>query len=587
MKLIVAETATKADAIRSCLRKHSGEFSVVSCDDWYVGLPAEGLGVDTKTFSLNKKVLKASSIAALRKQITEADIVYAATSPSDDGEALAAEIAETASRCSKACLRMPLHSVAAFDVFSSLSSAYEFVLSPAVDAYWTAELLDRLTTHACGSALHDQTGMHGRLSPALFLALRELVRVEKAAGEHSPKLGWQVRVLFDDGTVATSKVFAQQTDAEIALAKVTRCRIDYSVVPCTTHSPAPFSFFDIVSYVNSRYGMSYGQAAHDLLQLYYKGFISYPFVSATAIPQHIVDATRIVVSSKLDKSLLSSSPQFVSAMDAAEHGIYVTDPNIMPSQAALSKDLRLLYSLVWFRCVVSQGAPWRSETQSYSLCALGTDDVVAQAVGDKTVSPGWSKLAALNFIDSRVSLSDTATPSIAEATVVPAPLASVKRHTVSSLLVWVSQRFDSFSPLMLHCLMSALFDGWVEHQGGVLKPTQAGIFLTKYARKIAPSLYDIESVSRIIVGVSQVRSGWTDRVSFLRDVAWPWVREHERCFRARKYRSKKFRSPGGGRSHLLFKNKKLLFVADEGSWSCSVKFDRTCKLIPENDHEDS
>lgn len=586
MKLIVAETATKADALRSVLHKNSTEFSVVSCDEWYVGLSTDGLGVDTKSFSLNKKVLKPSSIVALKKRIEDSELVYAATSPSDEGEALAAEIFETASRCNKTCLRMPLHSVAAFDVFSSLSSASTSFLSSAVDAHWTTNLLDKLTTHACGSAIRDQTGMAGHLSPALFLALREIVRLEKVVGAHSPKLGWQVRVLFDDGTVATSKVFSQQADAESCLAKVSRCRIDYATVPCTTHAPSPFSFFNVVSYVNSRYGMSYGQVAHDLLQLYYKGYISYPFVTSTSIPAHIADAIRVVVSTKLDKTLLSVGPQFVSTMDAVEHGIYVTDPNIMPSQAALSKDLRLLYTLVWFRCIVSQGAPWRSETQSYSLCLVDTDDVVAHAIGDKSISPGWSKLASLHFIDSRVSLSDIATPAIAEATVVPAPLSLAKRHTVSSLLAWLLCRFDSFSPLMLHSLMSALFDGWVEQHGGVLKPTQSGIFLTKYARKIAPSLYDVDSINRVVSGVSQVRAGWVDRVSFLRDVAWPWVRDHERCFRARKYRSKQFKTPKGGRSHLVAKDNKLAFVADEGTWSCPVKFDRTCKLIPENDHAD-
>jgi len=145
MKLVIVESPTKAKSIQ----KYLGNDYVVKSSKGHIrDLAISGIGgygIDLETFTGDYVVMKDKKkvVADLRKSVKIADIVYIASDPDREGEAIAQDLIEALKIPKKKAKRIVFHEVTKKKVIEAIGESIE-VDYDMVDAQRTRRMLDRV-----------------------------------------------------------------------------------------------------------------------------------------------------------------------------------------------------------------------------------------------------------------------------------------------------------------------------------------------------------------------------------------------------------------------------------------------------------
>ncbi|MCK9393284.1 toprim domain-containing protein, partial [bacterium] len=191
MKLIIVESPTKAGTIKKFLGK---EYTVMSSYGHIRDLPKSELGVDPeKDFKVKYIVpMKAKkNVTALKKEVEKAEVVFLATDPDREGEAISWHLIEALKLEGRPYKRITFHEITKEAIDNSLKhpSALDLNL---VNAQQARRVLDRIVGYKLSPFLWKKVAKKLSAGRVQSIAVRLIVDREREIQKFIPEEYWSV-----------------------------------------------------------------------------------------------------------------------------------------------------------------------------------------------------------------------------------------------------------------------------------------------------------------------------------------------------------------------------------------------------------
>lgn len=401
MNIFIVESPNKVKKIAGFLGK---DFKVMASVGHIIDLPPQGLNVDIKkNFAPTYDVIagKEKVVEDIVDAAKKADIVYLATDPDREGEAISWHIASQLPKKTK-IKRVKFNSITKEAVLKSLKDATDIDVD-LVDAYETRRILDRLAGYKTSFTVKQATGGQsaGRVQSA---ALRILVELEKEILSFKPVIYYPIEAELLSpkkekvlATIKKPEPLEISTEEEalkiIEVFKKKPIKVSKADKKEVNVNPAaPFTTSTLLQAASSCLGFNAASTTKLAQQLYEAGKISYIRTDSTAIVPEFVEKIREHIKTKYAKEYLPSQAieyknKIKNAQEAHE-AIRPTDiEEAMP--AGLTKDQQELYELIWRRTVSCQMSPAKVLRSSAEFAC---EKYLMQANGSKELFDGYRKV---------------------------------------------------------------------------------------------------------------------------------------------------------------------------------------------------
>lgn len=534
--VVIVESPTKARTISAYLGKG---FLVLSSRGHVRDLPEDELGVDiTNGFTPKWVVRNRKVLAELRKKTKGAKVVYLATDPDREGEAIAFDLAELLQDGHRFA-RILLHEITPDSVCAALENPTA-IDQKKVEAQRARRILDRLVGYQVSPLLARV--LAGRQFESLSagrvqsVALRFICDRELEIQNFVPQPYWEVGVRFPTEPPFVAKLprrlerpeelarlegFLSQAEAvviQVEEEKVLR-RPSPSLITSTLQQAAGAEFG-----FSPRKTMRIAQELYEGVVLEGKpvGLITYMRTDSVRVAETAIAQARDFIKKAFGKECLSAKPRRFKnktrAQDAHE-AIRPTDVFRTPQGVAkhLSSDQLKLYDLIWRRFLATQMAEgvW---LRRKVFIRLGELELVA--------STSWPEFLGIGRILELEKLPDegVSLPPLAPGDRLPRPELLVeekrteppKRYTEAGLVKKLEQEGIG-RPSTYAQIVSVIQErGYVRRENGSLKPTLLGFIVTDFLRRYFPETVGEDFTAQMEADLDRIQEGELTREALLR-----------------------------------------------------------------------
>lgn len=371
MKLVIVESPAKAKKIASFL----GEGWRVEASRGHVrDLPRTELGVDVaRDFRPTYELLprKGNLVRRLMKAAKEADVIYLATDPDREGEAIAWHLLQMARLPKdKQVLRAIFTAITKQTVLNALNNPRQLDTA-LVEAQQTRRIVDRLVGYLVSPLACK--ALDGRLSAGRVqsVCLRLVVEREREIEAFTAQTYWTLAIELDANGQAftanlhriknnspqfTSLEQAQKLagllkNAQIWVAKAGQHTKERKALP-------PFTTSSLQQAASKGLGLSPERTMQLAQMLYEAGLITYHRTDGVSVASESQQAAGMVILRQYGEQYLPEQPPVYKTKSAnaqeAHEAIRPTDVNHLPD--AEKGEGAALYELIWKRFVASQMA---------------------------------------------------------------------------------------------------------------------------------------------------------------------------------------------------------------------------------------
>lgn len=420
--LLIVESPSKAKTINQYLGKG---FKVMSSYGHVRSLPsASGSVVPEENFKMHYEIIDRSKkhIDAIVKSAKEAEIVYLATDPDREGEAIAWHIAEIlkAKKCKAKISRVVFNEINKKAVLNAVEHPRE-IDADLVDAQITRLAIDYLYGFTLSPVLWRKLPKSRSAGRVQSVALKLVCNREAEIETFKSQEYWIINGNFSSGKEnfdSTLIYFAGKkiekfsiTNADEAESTVLELKKhQYSVLSVEKkevkrHPMPPFNTSSLLQEASRKFGMSAKKTAMLAQKLYEgidlgkesQGLITYMRTDSVAVSEEGIKGARDFIKKSYGDSFLSPSVRVYKTKtrnaQEAHEAIRPTDVTRTPESVAqyLSKDELKLYELIWKRMLASQmeGAVY---DQVSSIASDPTSNYQFKATGSTLKFEGYLKL---------------------------------------------------------------------------------------------------------------------------------------------------------------------------------------------------
>ncbi len=198
MNLVIVESATKIKSVEKYLGK---DYKVMASVGHVIDLPPKELGVDIENdFKPTYTTMEGKErvIAGLKKEAKNADVIYLATDPDREGEAIAWHIAETVStkRNPKPLKRVLFNEITKSGVMAGIENPTDINMNR-VNAQQSRRILDRLVGYLVSPLLWRPLKYGLSAGRVQSVALRLVCEREQEIETFVPVESWTIDGKFD------------------------------------------------------------------------------------------------------------------------------------------------------------------------------------------------------------------------------------------------------------------------------------------------------------------------------------------------------------------------------------------------------
>ncbi len=380
-KLIIVESPAKVKTIKKFL---SSNYDVMACQGHVRDLPKSTLGIDIDNDFEPKYITirgKGNLISNLKKSAKKADIVYLATDPDREGEAISWHLLNALNLNDDDYKRITFNEITKNAVKNSIDNSRK-IDKALVDSQQTRRILDRLVGYSISPLLWSKVkrGLSaGRVQSA---ALKIICDREALINAFIPKEYWNIEAILNvenEKKSLTAKFYGNRKGAiELNSEKETLDllkklkKANYKVDDIKKSerikkSPLPFTTSTLQQEASKRLNFSTSKTMSLAQQLYegvdVKGYgtiglITYLRTDSTRVSDEAVaDAKKYIsenYSSKYVSKYVNSKKSSAKVQDAHE-AIRPANVELNPVvvKDSLSRDQFRLYNLIWTRFVAS------------------------------------------------------------------------------------------------------------------------------------------------------------------------------------------------------------------------------------------
>ncbi|HYV99136.1 MAG TPA: type I DNA topoisomerase, partial [Gemmatimonadaceae bacterium] len=424
--LVIVESPAKARTIGKYLGRG---YTVLPTVGHVLDLPEKKLGIDIDNDFEPEYVTiegKEKTLGELKSAARDAGIVYLATDPDREGEAIAWHVSgQLRRKGGPPVKRVLFHEITKDAVRNAISRAGN-IDQDKVDAQQARRVLDRLVGYKASPILWKTVKKGLSAGRVQTVALRLIVEREYAIRAFKPVEYWTIEALLEkegqkftarlhqvDGkkpeipNAATAKalVDAAKTQKQFTLTEVKRRER-------RKNPQAPFTTSTLQQEAAKKLGFGSKRTMRAAQRLYEGvplgkegsvGLITYMRTDSTRVSEGAAVAARETLRAQFGEDHLAPKPQlFGVAADAnaqdAHEAIRPTDPSRRPEALAAylkgkDADLLKLYQLIWQRFMASQMAPavFDTTTADFAFRASGRD-LLFRSTGSIIKFPGFLAL---------------------------------------------------------------------------------------------------------------------------------------------------------------------------------------------------
>ncbi len=396
--LVIVESPTKVKSIKKFL---GSAYKVEASMGHVRDLPKSQLGIDVEHDYEPKYITirgKGDLLAKLRKEAAKAKMIYLATDPDREGEAISWHLSQTLKVDPQKMKRISFNEITKTAVKESLKNARDLDMD-LVDAQQARRILDRMVGYEISPLLWKKIKRGLSAGRVQSVALRIIADREEEINEFIPQEYWTLDADFQvDGQKKPLTAHFYGTDKKTELH--TREEVDEVLQKLRNASfavdeikkgsrvkkaPLPFTTSTLQQEASNVLNMSTYKTMQIAQQLYEGvdlpkvgtvGLISYLRTDSTRISEEADAAAREYIAGEFGSEYLADGnggsgrgkSQNKKVQDAHE-AIRPTDITRTPASVKehLSRDQFRLYQLIWKRFAASRMAPARYETNTVRI----------------------------------------------------------------------------------------------------------------------------------------------------------------------------------------------------------------------------
>lgn len=409
-KLVIVESPSKSHTIGKYL---GDEYKVVSSKGHIRDLATTGkygLGVDVSNGFTPKYVPikgKSSVIKDLKKDVKNSSIVYLASDPDREGEAIAWHLKDALGIKEDNYLRVKFNEITHDKVLEAINNPGK-IDDNLVKSQETRRILDRIIGFRLSKLLQSKIGVKsaGRVQS---VALKLIVDREREIEAFKEEEYWTITANFDNFSADLYKYKDQEIklnnkdDVDSVLNKIDdnfKC-IDVSSVDKKRHSKSVFTTSTLQQEASTKLGFSAKKTMSIAQKLYegidigseVVGLITYMRTDSVRLSDEFIKSTYAYINDKYGKEYLGyyKKGKDKDNVQDAHEGIRPTSINRSPDtlKKYLTSDEFKLYSLIYKRVLASLMGDAKVKQ---TTCLFDNNSYIFKTVGSVVVFDGYLKV---------------------------------------------------------------------------------------------------------------------------------------------------------------------------------------------------
>jgi DNA topoisomerase-1 len=364
--LVIVESFTKTKTIS----KYLGSNFTVICSLGHINnLPKSDLGINTETWEGKYEPLNKKIISNLCENVKKASVIYIASDPDMEGEAIAYHIKQNIKHLlkDKKCYRVEFNEITKKAVTEALQNPHDINMN-IVNAQESRRFVDRLVGYKLSPLLwqefNDNTLSVGRVqSVALFLCVDLFEKINK----HTIESFWTILGKFktSNKNILDFKLYKKEELVKVRkkedlhdLLKLLDFSICFETIikerVSSESPPAPYTTTSLQQDAYNKLRYSAKKTMNIAQALYENGHITYMRTDST----HISNNFKNIIIKYINETYNSTFSQFrnhknkIANAQEAHEAIRITNINV--ANIDLSAEHNALYKLIWKRTVASQ-----------------------------------------------------------------------------------------------------------------------------------------------------------------------------------------------------------------------------------------
>lgn len=497
MQLVIVESPSKAKTIEKYL-KHEGNFIVRASVGHIRDLPKSSKNaVDIEGgYKPHYEISagKTSVISELAKLTKDADMVYLATDPDREGEAISWHIQQVLQEKVKklpTLKRITFNEITEKAVIAAIAKPREIDMN-LVEAQEARRVLDRLVGYDLSGLLWKKLryGLSaGRVqSPALHILVEREEEIEKfesttfyelAINTNRPDLTFTATKDFDNAEFSAGFTKFLDGHTEFPLSKI-------NVTQVEKNPKVPFTTSSLQQAASNYLSFSPSKTMMVAQKLYEQGFITYMRTDSPNLSKDALGVIKGVVTNLYGEAFHQFRQFKAKSKNAQEAHEAIRPTNLSLATRGTTDDEKRLYDLIWKRTVASQMIPAQVERTTATITTTyEKEEYNFSVTGSVILNAGYMKC------DTYGEATDKPLPALKENQMLTKEsISCVEKHTEPPAryseagLVKELEKRGIGRPSTYASTISTLIERtYVEKIGRSLKPTDTGMIVSKFLRE--------------------------------------------------------------------------------------------------------
>ena len=545
-KLVIVESPSKAKTIKKYLGK---DYEVIASQGHIIDLPASRMGVDLEN-DFKPEYIKMKGKAKIIKEIkTEAkdkDIVYLATDPDREGEAIAWHLRNELNIPEKEKCRIEFNEITKSAVTDAVKKA-RTVDMDLVNAQQARRILDRIVGYQISPLLWKKVKRGLSAGRVQSVALRIIMDRENEIRNFVPEEYWELNALLNKQN-SKEEIFARfygdkkgkinlNNEAQV---KEIVSKIDgkkYQVIEVKKserkkNPPAPFTTSSLQQDASRKFGFPVKKTMMIAQRLYEAGYITYMRTDSIRISEEALKMAKDYITKNFGtKYYMSRVFKSKSNSQDAHEAIRPTTLGNIDS-LNLDKDSIKLYTLIYNRFLASQMQPAVYDTVKV---VIEVSDYIFNATGSTIKFDGYMKLYIETKEDSDEEAENSKLPELEKGEVLNQKKLEFKqkfteppsRYTEASLVKVLEEKGIGRPSTYAPTISTIIERVYVEKDKKYLVPTDLGEVVNDIMVKYFKDIVDITFTANMEHKLDEISEGNIEYVGMLKEFYGPFKKNLE------------------------------------------------------------
>lgn len=532
--LVIVESPAKAKTIGKYL---GSKYKVIASNGHIRDLPKSQLGVDTENGFAPKYITlrgRGDVLENIRKEAKEAKIIYLATDPDREGEAISWHLAEILKLDPKSKCRIEFNEITSAAVKGSIKKVRSINMD-LVDAQQARRVLDRLVGYKISPILWAKVRKGLSAGRVQSVATRIICDREEEINDFVPEEYWSIVAHLGEKKTFEARFYSLNGQKELhckedadgvltAIEGKPFVATDIKVGEKHRHAAPPFTTSSLQQEASRKLNfiakktMLIAQKLYEGVDLGKKGpvgLISYIRTDSVRVAREAQEAARAYILSTYGEEYVPKTPNVYKgrkeAQDAHE-AIRPTDLKNDPKELKpyLSNDEYKLYKLIYDRFLASQMADMVYEaTQVNFSCG----EAQFRSTGNRTLFPGYTAV----YIEGRDDQQEEAgqLPAIHQGDSFTAKKIDCDqrftqppaRFTEATLVKALEEKGIGRPSTYAPTISTIVDRGYVLREKKALMPTELGFVITKLMKENFADIVDVTFTAGMEEKLDEVEEG--------------------------------------------------------------------------------